>query len=372
VNDFLSVLRPGTTIIESIYEFLSLLCGEEAIAELFERIDIKRAKAVVDTNVFLSDLRYYIQKGHHTGLMAAAKFGGMRIFASTTVRDEVPEKIAVSLSKYGIDAQEARQIWETYYVPWISFLDPSELPPLSARVTALLARDPDDVPTGQIIELIGPHLVLTRDKDLIKFESTGQDIPIITCAYRDKTKQETVALCICVSGGFVFSISLETIKSLVAFICGLDKRLSIGFLILAAGSFIAALIYPPSRRWLWKQGRQTIENLWRVFGPLLDELLEIEAASARAKPVLSQSRRVIAPPKTARDYAVLVLSESFGPLRAKEIVRRMIALGYQTSSEHPEYYVSRVLHKYPRLFEMTEGKRWRLKSHTPNISEQTA
>lgn len=370
MDDFLSTLRAGTTIIESIYELLSLFLSEETVADLFERMDIKRAKAVVDTNVLLSDLKYFMQKRHHTGLMAAAKIGGLRLFASTSVRDEVPEKLDISLSKYGIDAREAARLWHMYYAPWISFLDPSDLPSLSSKVTALLARDPDDFPTGQIIELLGPHLVLTRDQDLAAFGSTGQDIPIITCAYRDKTKQEAVSLSVCFGGSFVFWVSSEAIKSFIALLFRLNKTLSVAFLILAVGSLGIAFAYPPSRKWLRERGRHTIVGLWKGLEPLLDELLEIEAASTRAKLVVSQPGRSIAPPKTARDYAAKVLSEAFGPLKVKEITRRMMVQGYETSTEHPEYYVNRVLHKYPRLFEKNEDGRWHLISHLPvNLEE---
>src|SRR5260370_36485432 len=162
MDDFLAVLRPGTTIIGLIYEMLSLFCDEESLAELFNALGVRRATVVLDTNVLLADLKYFIQKKHHTGLMAAAKIGGVQVFASATVRDEVPEKLDIIMRKYGIDPQEAQQVWNTQYASWISFLDPSDLPPLSSKVTALLTRDPDDVSTGQIIELLGPHLVLSR------------------------------------------------------------------------------------------------------------------------------------------------------------------------------------------------------------------
>ena len=370
MDDFFSTLRPGMTIIESIYELLSLFLSEESLAELFEGLDIKRGIVVVDTNVFLSDLKYFMQKKHHTGLMAAAKIGGLRLFASTSVRDEVPEKLEISLSKYGIDAREAERVWYTYYAPWIDFLDPSELPPLSSKVRDLLARDPDDFPTGQIIELLGPHLVLTRDEDLAAFESTGHDIPIITCAYRDKTKQEAVSLGVSLGGGFVFLVSSEAIKAFFSLLSRVNKALPVVFLLLAAGSLGIAFAYPPSRKWIRERGSQTLVNLWKGIEPLLNEFLEIEAASARAKLIVSQPTRIIGSPRTARDYAVKVLIEAFGPLGVKELTRRMILQGYETSSEHPEYYVSKVLRKYPRLFVRNEIGRWQLRSHLPKNLEE--
>ncbi len=370
MNDFLAVLRPGTTIIGLIHELLSLFCDEESIAELFHALGVKRITVVLDTNVLLSDLKYCIQKKHHTGLMAAAKIGGVQLFASTTVRDEVPEKLDIFMSKYGIDPQEAQQVWDTQYVPWISFLDPSDLPPLSSKVTALLARDPDDVPTGQIIELLGPHLVLSRDEDLVSFGIIGQDIPLITCAYRDKTKKEATTLGISLGGGLIIQVSLEAVKSLIALLSKLDKMLLFGLLLLAMASLGTAVFYPPSRYWLQERGRRTIQSLGEELGPFIDVLLKLEAESAKATPIISQFRRSTTSPKTARNYAVKVLSEAFGSLSVREITRRMIMQGYKTSSEHPEYYVSRVLHKYPRLFEKTEERRWRLKSHLPDTLEK--
>ncbi len=370
MDDFLAVLRPGTTIIGLIYELLSLFYDEESLAELFDALGIKRETVVLDTNVLLSDLKYFIQKKHHTGLMAAAKIGGVRLFASATVRDEVPEKLDIFMSKYGVDPQEAREVWDTQYAPWISFLDPSDLPPLSSRVAALLTRDPDDIQTGQIIELLGPHLVLSRDEDLVSFGIIGQDIPLITCGYRDKTRKEATALGISLGGGLVIRVSWEAIKSLIALLARLDKMLLVGLLLLAMASLGIAVFYPPSRYWLQERGRRTIQSLGEGLGPLIDVLLEFESASAKATPIISQSQRSTTSLKTARDYAVKVLSEAFGSLSVREITRRMLEQGYKTSGEHPERYVSRVLHKYPSLFEKTERRRWHLKSHLPATSEE--
>jgi hypothetical protein len=52
------------------------------------------AVGVIDTSILLRDLRHAVQREKPlTLLMRATRFGGLRLFASTTARDEVWEKL---------------------------------------------------------------------------------------------------------------------------------------------------------------------------------------------------------------------------------------------------------------------------------------
>jgi hypothetical protein len=62
MDDFFAILRPEETIIGLIYGLLSVFNDEETIAEVFDKIGIRRATVVVDTNILLSDLKYCVQK----------------------------------------------------------------------------------------------------------------------------------------------------------------------------------------------------------------------------------------------------------------------------------------------------------------------
>ena len=49
--------------------------------------------AVVDTNILINDVKYSLLAKPLTSLMEAARIGALKLFASTTVRDEVWEKL---------------------------------------------------------------------------------------------------------------------------------------------------------------------------------------------------------------------------------------------------------------------------------------
>src|SRR5262249_8119710 len=148
------------------YDLLVHASGEEAAARMLTQLQIEICLCVVDANHLLSGLKYRVEHGRPTALLQAAREGSFRLGASTTVRDEVLEHLSEVLGKYGLDTDAAIQIWRNEYLSVLTFIDLSEVPILGASVAALATRDPDDVPTGQLIELLQPDVAFSRDKDL--------------------------------------------------------------------------------------------------------------------------------------------------------------------------------------------------------------
>ena len=163
MTQFLGTLRPGQTVLGMAHRFVG---GGDW--DFLRAINVERVVVgVIDTMILIRDIRHSVQKARPlTILMEAVRFGGLKLFASTTVRDEVWEKLTIEeiTTQMKINPDEAQQRWEQSYLPWITFLDPTDLPPLSTKVKELQKKDPDDVPTGQIIELIRPDVVFCDDK----------------------------------------------------------------------------------------------------------------------------------------------------------------------------------------------------------------
>ena len=59
--------------------------------------------------MFLDDIKYALKK-HQTALPYGVKLGGVRIFASVNVRDEIPRKIEELMPQWGIEPQEALRV----------------------------------------------------------------------------------------------------------------------------------------------------------------------------------------------------------------------------------------------------------------------
>src|SRR5713226_3754530 len=130
MGHIVAALPPGRTVLAFAHKFFS---------EEYDRIHATHGSTpivvgVVDTNILLNDLKHSLQGPPLTPLMESARIGSLKLFASTTVQDEVLEKLGIEkiMRKLRIDPVEARQRWKQDFLPWITFLDPTGLPLLSA------------------------------------------------------------------------------------------------------------------------------------------------------------------------------------------------------------------------------------------------
>ena len=373
MTSFLEVLQPGQTVLGRAHNFVGAEQRRFLIAGNGEQVVV----GVIDTQILLRDIRHAVQRAKPlTILMQAVRFGGLRLFASTTVRDEVWEKLNIAeiTTQMQVDPSEAKERWMYTYLPWITFLDPADLPPLSGRVVELQTRDPDDVPAGQIIELIRPDVVFSDDrKHLGSFDIIGDEWFAAALAYCAISKREGVIVSLKVGGGVAVQGTVVVAQCSFTCLAKIDAEAWRGILLLlmiALALFAIALAIPSSRRWLQTQARsftsfsrKCAETVRECVGGAADEVAKIEQASLEAKQALSQMKqRAITPPRKVLEYAAMVLARSPGSLTPSEIVQRMQKYGYQTDAEHPEYYLSRVLHAHPHLFEKKDGQ-WSFKSH---------
>lgn len=152
------------SIVEIVYLFLGSRAGDQLICS----IGIQTSVSVLDTNIVLNDLRSALKSERPTALQIAAHLGAVRCFAATRVRDEVEEKIDTLAPAWQWDPLQARDVWRRDY-QFIRFIDPEGIPLRSRRVAELMARDPDDVPTAQLIELIKPDVNFPLDRHLHTF-----------------------------------------------------------------------------------------------------------------------------------------------------------------------------------------------------------
>lgn len=134
--EMVEALQSGQTLLGMAHNWF----GEEFVQYGTESNSGRVIVGVIDTNILLGDVRHSLRVKRLTSLMEAARIGALKLFASMTVRDEVWEKLGDEkiTKKLKIDSQEACQRWEQDYLPWITFLDPAGLPPLTACPNNLL------------------------------------------------------------------------------------------------------------------------------------------------------------------------------------------------------------------------------------------
>jgi hypothetical protein len=354
-----------TTFIGSVFKLFQALLGERTTAELFRTLEISIRSCVLDTNSILSLISYSVRKGCELPLLRAAEIGGVRLIASTTVRDEVPEKIAEKCPHViHMDPARAHEVWERDFAPRITFVDPSELPLLSTRVQVVNTLDADDVPTGQLIELFGPHAVYSNDKrHLGHFGILGHENAQVSTAYRAKSMRDATVLGVHVGGGLVITLSFPAFEVVARLLGCVDRRLTTAVALVGIAGIAVAVIHPTSRRWLATH----LERPLTAAGRAIEAWVQLEVEARRAEQFLIEVQRSDPMPATAFRYASRVLSQAPGPITARELTTRMKVLGYKTRSQTPQYYVARVLRQHQLLFEELPGRTWQLRSQVPGI-----
>ncbi len=365
------MLEPGESLLENAFSLLRFLVGsDQVVTNLLTTLGVNVEVCVFDTNQFLNDIKYTLKKQRQTAVPLGAKLGGVKFFASVNVRDEMPRKIKEKIPEWGLDAQEALHLWKTEYAPWMRFVDPSEMPLASDRLRALEQRDRSDLQTGQLIELVHPHAVLSSDADLASFETMSQCSAIVTCAYRAKGKREVLVLYFNATGVLALRVTAAALYSLIALLCRADKRILLGtlFSLVVVGG--ASWLYTPSRIWLQKQFRSVkphmqavLRQTWEGLQETMEDYERLKRAAETAKSEITASRRITEPPRTAREYVSRILANAAGPLSVAEISRIMQNKGYVPRGAHPEIYLRGVLRAHPGVFERDGNKRWSIKRH---------
>jgi hypothetical protein len=360
------MLEPGQSLLENAYKMLYLFTGDEqVVAHLFDVLGVGIEVCVFDTCMFLDDIKYALKK-HQTALPCGVKLGGVRIFASVNVRDEMPRKIEELMPQWGIEPQEALRVWEREYAPWIHFVDPSGILLVSDRLTALKQRDSTDLQTGQLIELVHPHAVFSKDLDLASFGTISRCSAIVTCAYRDKGRREVLVLYLSATWILTLRVSAAVFSSFIAWLCRIDKRI---FLLLVVAG-VAAWLYTPSRSWLQERFRAVkpriqaaSQRVWSGLQEVMEDYERLKQQADKANAAIAESRRIIGLPTTVRDHVSRILSNAAGPLSVAEISRLMQDKGYVPRGAHHEIYLRRVLRAHPSVFSMDEDKHWYIKRH---------
>lgn len=358
------------TVIGLVQEVLTFFLGHENAFELLNQLGVSVFTCVLDTNVILKDLSRYILSQQPTGLIIAARIGGVRLFASTVVRDEVPERLERLTSRHGIAVAVAREHWWREYAPLITFLDPTDGRALSPRATIVARVDPDDLPTGKVIDLIRPHAALSEDHHLSAYIVGGRHWTQFAAAARDSSRRDADYVVVHLGAGFALWMGASAVDGLISLLRRTDRRLIL--VVGLASTLIAGILiaHPASRGWLREKAQRILdlgpERLHEYLTVISDALIQLHEEDVNAKRASGFILKQQVPresPRLVRDYIPEILSRSHVPLTTGEIVQEMVRRGYEPKGTHPERYVARVLQAHPLLFDELRPHRWGLRSH---------
>lgn len=316
---------------------------------------------VLDTNIILNDLSHICKKNKATTLFDEAEFGFVRLLVTPSIIDEVNEKIPKYARETHIAYEQMLMAWDIYKQKLI-VLNPSKLD--SQHIQRLMIRDPDDVPTAQLIELIGPELALSVDKDLIDtgYAPSKDWLPYVLST-RSAIDKEAVQI-IFTAGSSAIMLGLnEGLRWIVPHLKNIIKRIPKGILGPIGIFAIALMIDPRSRKWIVteikKLAKPNTKNIKKTLGPIFSSLGTLFYEGAEAEKFIKDAKPHSAIPATLKGYVIRVLAHSKNSLSPTEIINNAKIHGYNPRGKDPEQYLYRILRSDP-MFLKDENGRWML------------
>lgn len=369
----------------------------DAIASLLEFTGIDMSVVgisidlcVVDTNILINDLFHRTGTKQATAILAVAKLGIIRLVMSSMVRDEMqdkllnpPKKIIKLASRKNVNLEAAFKLWQTEYLPYIRVIDPDSLSLTTKRLSALQARDHDDIDTAKLIELLQPSFAFSQDNDLGQFEVRKADWVNVAFAYQAIANGDLIRLGITFGGVVVYITGSEIVRmianmlpTILTAIEFMAKKTPRWMVILAGCSIALIIAYPSSRAkciQLLNRLKPHLGQMKESFGDLLTHILmlmgeTLEKAQA-AKKLIQQERRNSSDVQSDIGAVIGKLLRAHHALTAHEIADLMIAQGYQPRTDYPAVAIGKLMGRHPQIFTREKQRYWKLVAVPTNIPE---
>lgn len=295
---------------------------------------------VVDANTLMSSIAYQARKKVRPALVGVSRSTPWRVFATTRVFDEVARRL-VRLSGGDVDLlEQMRRILVEEYRPVITWVEVDPTEHTDPRVRAVGERDPDDLATAVLAELVAPCVVWSDDGDLIdpgvadgEWRSTSALAMLVV---EGRSRQESVALFVSFP---MFAVGAASRR--VA-----QRAPAIGYFALgAAAGVVLVLLASPDLR------AAVRARLGKVMGPiayaLLDEFIDAVVVEAEGKSGIAPRAFSAGGLLSPRAQVARVLARSDEPLLAREI--RDVLLAFDERSAPPLVVVREVLSSSPEF-----------------------
>ena len=326
--------------------------ADSEYADLF----FKKILLIIDANLVIPDLRVFVYSHKATALQMCLKHNVIAAIAPSTLESEVCNKIPEIARETGFSEDQVNEAWEQLYRPHIRLLDKR---PVNDSDLIETLRDRSDAPYVQAYEEFKADAVLSADPDLkILNIVPGQGMQF-TMDLRNYAEAKSVQLQV-VLGGVPFAIlGFRAIGALFKLISTVVQKYPVVSLLGLSG----LVLYGVSPKGKEKLGKFKT-TLGEFFGKLVEqpeiqELLEKMIASHQLERHIVKALPPKQKPKLLREYLRRVLADSSQPLTVAQIHLRIKRLGYQSSSNHWNAYLRRVLNRLPDAKRDTYG-RWSL------------
>lgn len=345
---------------------LQLMLGEQQFFRLLDSSGVRIYSCVTDTNVLVNESRAAANLDQPTPLLLATVVGTINIFATTSVRDEVPKVIREMAHEMQFDPAPVLQAWYRTCAPRITFVDVAGLPQASAATQRLAATYEPDVPTAQLVDLLDPDIFLTLDrKHFREFQiAPVASLPLrsLKVAVFDRSVGDALHLGIGIGGSFVVVGAFSAIAKIGKLVTKTPLA-ALGTAALAGGLWFAG------RNWVRQSWQQEAEGGGAATGPVLGQVMAAldtrMTARAAAEETITAVLRERTPARTGRDHAARVLARSAAPMRLTWLADRMAAEGYAPRRLPLGRSVEVQLRNHRRLFTCPLENQWDIRSWPP-------
>jgi predicted nucleic acid-binding protein len=254
------------------------------LARLLSRIEpfrnstsVVQATVILDANVVIADLIWLCgrrkKSDARSTLLELLECATVKAYAPTFLAVEVENHFPQLQKEQGIDPAHARQEWNRF-VPRITFIDVGGPDASYAGVT-----DPKDVPYALLQKRL-PVPIVSEDPHLAKMGASVIRIQIFS-PLRSYSRQRAVEYQIKVAGiGAVFAaglaakLTVDGARAATRVIASIPKPV----LAIGAVGLIAALVHPPSRKWIFERLEKAADlagaaagGIYELLQPVLEE-----------------------------------------------------------------------------------------------------
>jgi hypothetical protein len=272
-----------------------------------------RAPVVVDTSMLLNDCCDAARGSGGSLLLSLAHSPVAHLYAGRHVLEEMERRLPRRAEQRHLDPVRADTVWRQNYLPKIRFVDMTGVA-RGRAASALAARDPTDLQTALLAELLAPCLVFAFDKDLVDTGIARRDWVNVS-----HSAEEAAQLQLLFSGGlgtvmFGGFISYETGKAIAAF----ARASPFGALLATAGTALLGYRYLNSER-----GRHHRTEAKSLLGDLFDGLSKVVAQADKAKLLVEEAAFVLEVEPTEFAHLARTVAIAPWPLKATDAAERL-------------------------------------------------
>jgi len=221
--------------------------------------------------------------------------------------------------------------------------------------------DANDGATAQLATVVSADLVFSANTHHFpSFGVVGNHYAYVAIACRHTSEYRVILVGF--NGMTMLSCGLAraALQPAVDALSRVDKRVFVG-LGIAAG---VALLWPPSRKWLFDHGRRLVtqasDRALNVVGPFFDFVSKSHSTAVAATQILEEKRRPLDRPRRLRDFAAAALARSVRPLTVEQLDATVAVTGYRARGIGSARYLESVLRAFPQLFCEVEYGYWDL------------